>query len=75
MNKKFLISILVGVVILVAGVFTSQFVSKTFIPSSEKLEITTLIENFGSKLKEVYVSDPKEIASGRKRVLCAISHP
>ena len=65
MNKKFLIGILVGVVILVAGVFTSQFVSKTFIPSSEKLEITTLIENFGSKLKEVYVSDPKEIASGR----------
>src|SRR5450756_2424198 len=66
MNKRFLIA--AGIVLLVVVVFVTGFFfwksaySKT-ITRAEKKEVTALVENFGSKLKEVSLSAPGEIVS------------
>src|SRR5450756_1347367 len=66
MNKKLLISIgivLLVVVVFVAGFFFWNFVNPKTIKRAEKGEVTALVENFGSKLKEVSLSAPGEIVS------------
>src|SRR5450756_1237760 len=66
MNKRFLIA--AGIVLLVVVVFVTGFFfwksaySKT-ITRAEKKEVTALVENFGSKLKEVSLSNPGEVVS------------
>ena len=66
MNKRFLIAagiVLLVVVVFVAGVFFWNFVNPKTIKRAEKEEVTALVENFGSKLKEVSLSAPGEIVS------------
>jgi len=63
MNKRFLIAagiVLLVVVVFVAGFFFWNFVNPKIIKRAEKAEVTALVENFGSKLKEVSLSDPRE---------------
>lgn len=67
MNKKLLIGIgivLLVVVVFVAGFFFWNSINPNTIKKDEKAEVTALVENFGLKLKEVSLSDPrKEIVS------------
>ena len=66
MNKRFLIAagiVLLVVVVFVAGFFFWNFVNPKTIKRAEKEEVTALVENFGSKLKEVSLSAPGEIVS------------
>lgn len=66
MNKRFLIAagiVLLVVVVFVAGVFFWNFVNPKTIKRAEKEEVTALVENFGSKLKEVSLSALGEIVS------------
>jgi len=66
MNKRFLIAVaivLLVVVVFVAGFFFWNFVNPKTIKRAEKEEGTALVENFGSKLKEVSLSAPGEIVS------------
>src|SRR5450756_2540123 len=66
MNKKLLISIgivLLVVVVFVAGFFFWNFVNPKTIKRAEKGEVTALVENFGSKLKDVSLTAPGEIVS------------
>ena len=63
MNKKLLIGIgivLLVVVVFVAGIFFWNFMNPNTIKKDEKAEVTALVENFGLKLKEVSLSDPRE---------------
>ena len=43
--------------------FFWNFVNPNTIKKDEKAEVTALVENFGSKLKEVRLSDPEEMVS------------
>ena len=66
MNKRFLIAaaiVLLVIVVFVAGVFFWNFLNPKTIKRAEKEEVTALVENFGSKLKEVSLSAPGEIVS------------
>lgn len=64
MSKKLLIGIvLLVVIVFVAGFFTWNLVNPNTIKKDEKAEVTALVENFGSKLKEVSLSDPEKIVS------------
>ena len=66
MNKRFLIAtgiVLLVVVVFVAGFFFWNFMNPNTIKKDEKAEVTALVENFGSKLKEVRLSDPEEMVS------------
>jgi len=65
-NKRFLVAagiVLLVVVIFVAGLFFWNFMDPKTITKAEKKEVTALVENFGSKLKEVSLSVPDEVAS------------
>jgi len=66
MNKRFLIAaviVLLVVVVFVAGFFFWNSINPNTIKRDEKAEVTALVENFGSKLKEVSLSDPGEAVS------------
>ena len=66
MNKRFLIAtgiVLLVVVVFVAGFFFWNFMNPNTIKKDEKAEVTARVESFGSKLKEVRLSDPKEMVS------------
>src|SRR5450756_2267699 len=66
MNKRFLIAaviVLLVVVVFVAGFFFWNSINPNTIKKDEKAEVTALVESFGSKLKEVRLSDPKEMVS------------
>ena len=66
MNKRFLIAtgiVLLVVVVFVAGFFFWNFMNPNTIKKDEKAEVTALVESFGSKLKEVRLSDPEEMVS------------
>jgi hypothetical protein len=66
MNKRFLVAMgiaLVVVVVFIAGFFFWNFMDPKTITKAEKKEVTTLVENFGAKLKEVSLSVPDEVAS------------
>jgi hypothetical protein len=66
MNKRFLIGtgiILLVVVVFVVGLFFWNSINPNTIKKDEKAEVTALVENFGSKLKEVSLSDPEEVVS------------
>jgi len=71
MNKKILIGILLVVVVFIAGIFLWNSVALSPTSKEEESQVRTLIENFGSKLKEVYISDPKEIASAKIKEIYA----
>src|SRR5450756_3159256 len=74
MNKRFLIAagiVLLVVVVFVAGVFFWNFVNPKTIKRAEKEEVTALVENFGSKLKEVSLSAPGEIVSQETETIYA----
>lgn len=65
-NKRFLVAagiVLLVVVIFVAGFFFWNFMDPKSITRAEKKEVTALVEGFGSKLKEVSLSDPEEVVS------------
>src|SRR5450830_1864702 len=66
MNKKFFIAtgiVLLVVVVFVAGFFFWNSINPNTIKKDEKAEVTALVETFGSKLKEVRLSDPEEMVS------------
>jgi len=66
MNKRFLIAtgiVLLVVVVFVAGFFFWNVINPNTIKKDETAEVTALVENFGSKLKEVRLSDPEEMVS------------
>lgn len=66
MNKRFLVAaviVLLVVVVFVAGFFFWNSINPNTIKRDEKAEVTALVENFGSKLKEVSLSDPGEVVS------------
>lgn len=72
MNKKILIGILLVVVLFIAGIFLWNSVALSPTSKEEESQVRTLVENFGSKLKEVYISNPKEIASAKIKELYAL---
>ena len=59
--KKVLISILLIFAILVGGVFIWYLGENKIMSKSERAEVTALVENFGSKMKDVSLSSPKNI--------------
>ena len=66
MNKRFLIAaaiVLLVVVVFVTGFFFWNFMNPNTIKKDEKADVTALVESFGSKLKEVSLSVPDEVAS------------
>jgi hypothetical protein len=63
MNRRILVGVLIVLVVLVAGFFFWNLVNPNTLKKDEKAEVTALVENLGSKLKEVSLSDPEEVVS------------
>jgi hypothetical protein len=61
MNRRILVGILIGLVVLVAGTVLLKFMCPHLVGRNERSEITALVENFGSKLKEVSYLLPRKL--------------
>jgi hypothetical protein len=62
-NRRILVGILIVLIVLVAGTLLVKSMRPHLIGRNERSEITALVETFGSKLKEVSLSDPEEVVS------------
>ena len=63
MNRRIFVGFLIVLAVFVAGFFFWNLANPNTIKKDEKAEVTVLVENFGSKLKEVSLSVPDEVAS------------
>jgi len=63
MSRRILVGVLIVLIVLVAGLFFWNLVNPNTLKKDEEAEVTALVESFGSKLKEVSLSDPEEVVS------------
>jgi hypothetical protein len=63
MNRRILVGVLIVLIVLVTGLFFWNLVNPNILPKAERPEVIALVENFGSKLKEVSLSSPEAVVS------------
>jgi hypothetical protein len=60
MIKKWFIAVLVVVIILIAGAFGTYYFEDHIITKNERATVTTLVENFASKMKDVSLKNSED---------------